>query len=78
MKFWKCFDFVTSHSHVYFFSFIVTCTAAVWQLQINKRDSIQFKILCFGDRELGWGSSETYSSTSVEIESSIQLRIVNL
>ena len=25
-----------------FFSFIVTCTATVWQLQINKKDSIQF------------------------------------
>ena len=34
--------YVTISFTCLFFSFIVTCTAAVWQLQINKRDSIQF------------------------------------
>ena len=33
-----CFDFVTISIHMFilFLSFIVTCTAVVWQLQISK------------------------------------------
>ena len=38
-----CFDFVTISFTCLCFSFIVTCTAIVWQLQINKRfNSIQY------------------------------------